>query len=306
VIYISLMSWTQQARDELIKLRGQSPAWGYRQGGAPGVEPTVLACLGLLASGDERSCASDQTAARSGADWMAAIQRPDGALPVSQDLSAPGWATSYALLLWSCIPGYDAARRRARRWLLGVSGKTLARTKVADELLGSYSTAAGWPWVDGTHSWLEPTALAVLALCRHGLADHPRVDAAIELILDRALPVGGWNYGNKRIFGQDLRPQPGPTGLALLALAARKVRSPMVARGVDFLLVSLPELGASISLGWGVLALRAQGACPPEAGVWLADSARKSTGNANTTMGLALLVLAAGDDGVSLMVGSVR
>ena len=41
------------------------------------------------------------------------------------------------------------------------------------------------------------------------------------MIIDRALPHGGWNYGNKVVFGHELRPQPGPTGMALLALATR-------------------------------------------------------------------------------------
>jgi len=295
--------WKQLARRDLMELRGRSTAWSYRRHGAPSVEPTALACLGLLASGDARSLAGDRAAGCAGAAWMEAIQRADGAVPVSPSPRTPGWATPYALLLWSGLSGHEAARRRARAWLLGLGGKTLARTKGSDLLIGHDSTAVGWPWVEGTHSWLEPTALAVLALCREGLAGHPRVGAGIELIRDRCLNKGGWNYGNKTVFGHDLRPQPGPTGLALLALAARGDRGPAVTHSIDYLRLALPDLGAAVSLGWGVLGLRALGACPLDADAWLAASYRRCAGSADAAMGLALLLLAADDQAIRLIVG---
>jgi len=233
---------------------------------------------------------------------MAAIQRAEGALPVSQALETPGWTTPYAILLWSTVPGHEAAQRRACTWLLGVAGKTIPRTKGSDALTGDNLAAVGWPWVAGTHSWLEPTALAVLALCRLGLAGHPRVGAGIALILNRSLANGGWNYGNKKVFGRDLRPQPGPTGLALLALAARGDRSQAVTRALEYLRVTLPSLGSAVSLGWGVLGLRAHGACPHEADAWLAASLGRCAGRADATMGLALLLLAASDEAIRLIV----
>ncbi|MFI5461299.1 MAG: hypothetical protein ACHRXM_38340 [Isosphaerales bacterium] len=295
-------TWKQTARRDLMELRGRSSAWSYRRQGSPSVEPTALACLGLLASGDERTFAGDLAACCAGADWMAAIQRSEGALPVSQSLATPGWATPYAILLWSGVPGHEAARRRARTWLLGLNGRTIPHTKGVDLLIGHDSTAVGWPWVDGTHSWLEPTALAVLALCREGLAGHPRVGAGIALILNRSLEKGGWNYGNKTVFGRDLRPQPGPTGVALLALAACGDRSPAVARALEYLRLTLPSLGSAVSLGWGVLALRAHGACPLEADAWLAACYQRCAGRADATMGVALLLLAASDKAIRLIV----
>jgi len=237
---------------------------------------------------------------------MAALQRADGALPVSECLSTPGWATPHALLLWSGLPGFESARRAARTWLLGVEGKTLPRTKGSDGSIGHDSAAVGWPWVDGTHSWLEPTALAVLALCVAGFADHPRVKAGIELILDRSLKDGGWNYGNKSVFGHDLRPQPGPTGLALLALAAHGDRAPAVTRALEYLQITLPDLGSGVSLGWGVLGLRAHRACPLEAETWLAASYRRCAGRADATMSLALLLLASTDQAIRLIADPTR
>src|SRR5262249_10379671 len=141
-------------------------------------------------------------------------------------------------------------------------------------VIGHDTSLIGWPWVEGTHSWLEPTALAILALAGEGLGDHPRVRDGVRLILDRAIPSGGWNYGNKAVFGRMLRPQPGPTGMALLALAGRAggQASPAVTRALDYLRGTLPAVRAAVSLGWGVLGLRAAGACPAQAQSWLAEA----------------------------------
>ena len=86
-------------------------------------------------------------------------------------------------------------------------------------LVGHDTTLQGWPWVVGTHSWVEPTAINVLALRSAGQAGHPRCREAVKLLLDRQLPEGGWNYGNTTVLGHVLRPQVQPTGLALAALA---------------------------------------------------------------------------------------
>ena len=84
----------------------------------------------------------------------------------------------------------------------------------------------GWPWVNGTFSWVEPTAYAVMALkrLRRQLppdATRDRIDEAEELFADRACSDGGWNYGNTRVFDEDLWSYPDTTALVLLALADR-------------------------------------------------------------------------------------
>ena len=224
-------SWIQEARRELVALCGHSAAWGYRRGHRPSVEPTALACLGLLASVPGDVSAVDLETTQKAADWMQAIQQSDGSLPVSEGSTSPGWATPYGLMLWGNFTGKEEARRRARAWLLGNEGVRLDLSNQTDRVVGHDPSLVGWPWVAGTHSWLEPTALAILALRRDGLHNHPRITAGIELILDRALEAGGWNYGNKSVFGTELRPQPGPTGLALLALASSGEESRVGLRG---------------------------------------------------------------------------
>ena len=78
----------------------------------------------------------------------------------------------------------------------------------------------GWPWIDGTFSWVEPTALAVIALKRHRALPgaQARIAEGQRLLLDRACRVGGWNYGNANALGRQLEPHTPPTALALMAL----------------------------------------------------------------------------------------
>lgn len=286
--------WREAARRELLESRGGAAAWGYRAGASPGVEPTALACLGLLASRRESASEADLTAVRAAAGLLARLQRPDGSLGVSGDPAMPGWATPYALVLWSALEGYEAPRRRAASWLLEQEGLTSTLTPELRRVIGHDPSLRGWSWASDTSSWLEPTAMAVWALRRQGQAGHPRVVEGLRLIRDRAIAAGGWNYGNKAVFGRDLRPQPGPTGLALLSMAGAEGRSAMVERASDYLLAALPGTRASASLGWGLLGLRAWGHRPALADDWLAEAYRKVAGRPDAAPRLAILLLAGG------------
>jgi hypothetical protein len=295
--------WREPARRALVRLRGGGPAWSYRVGTQPGVEPTALACLGLLAS--RRSAADDDLAPiQAAADWLAVLQNPDGSLGVAPRQPTPGWTTPYALLVWSALARHEARRRRAARWLLHQEGERIDPRTDPAHLIGHDTTLVGWPWVAGTHSWLEPTALAVLALNRAGYGAHPRVRDGLRLIHDRAIASGGWNYGNKEVFGRTLRPQPAPTGLALLALArthpADGDHAVIVERALSYLLETLPGVRAAASLAWGLLGLRAWRREPPAAEAWLAEAHRRTVGRPDAAPRLAQLLLAAGADALDL------
>src|SRR5207302_5660581 len=104
---------------------------------------------------------------------------------------------------------------RAVKWILETRGEALPQTPE----MGHNTTLVGWPWVEDTHSWIEPTAMHVLALKAAGRGDHPRTREAVRLLIDRLLVGGGCNYGNTVVMDQGLRPHLQPTGLAMLALA---------------------------------------------------------------------------------------
>lgn len=288
--------WIDRSRRELLERQTSQGPWGYRPGGSPGVEPTALAGLGLLATGDAPTSGSgaEPVEVRRAGDWLAGLQSQDGSVPPEPGPAMPGWTTPHALLLWGRLGGFEDRRRRARDWLLRSAGKPMPANAETRSVLGHDTSLIGWSWVPGTHSWLEPTAMTILALCREGLRDHPRVVQGVAVIVDRAIPGGGWNYGNKSVFGQVLRPQPGPTGQALLALAAAGPRDgPAVAPAIDYLRRELPTTRAASTIGWGVLGLKAHAACPPEAETWLAEAYEKSSGRPDATAGLGLLLMAA-------------
>ena len=230
------------------------------------------------------------------ARWLASIRRPDGSLGVTHDPSEPGWPTPFALLLWSALEGFEAERSAALDWLLRMEGRTASRVK--DDPMGHDPSIVGWPWVAGTHSWVEPSALALLALGREGRAHHPRAVEGVRLLIDRAIPAGGWNLGNPVVFGTTLRPLPGPSGMALLALATVGggigCPSKVIAPAIAYLREALAETLAPASLGWGLLGLRAWGAEPVEGPGWLASAFERASSREPRPAELALLLLAAG------------
>lgn len=295
--------WKTAAQRTLLGLRAAAGGWGYRQGGRPSTEPTALAGLGLLATSETTRESDTPACVRSAAAWIVSIQNQDGSLGLSAIQKTPCWATPAVLLFWNALNGFETQRQRAVAWLLNQQGRTSPAGSDPDHVLGHDATLVGWPWVTDTHSWLEPTAMAVLALCREGKHAHRRVGEGVRLITDRALPAGGWNYGNKSAFGSDLRPQPGPTGLALLALKAASGPSNVVENGLGYLLQILPATRAPASLSWGVLALRAWDRVPAESADWLADSYARVAGRPDAATRLALLLLAGADASLPLLLG---
>jgi hypothetical protein len=167
-----------------------------------------------------------------------------------------------------------------------------------DDPLAHDTFLKGWPWVAGTHSWIEPTALGVVALRATGFGRHDRVREAILMMLDRQLPHGGWNYGNTLVFGQELHPMPESTGAALAGLAGQ-VPQDKVALSLEYLLGTVNRLRTPLSLGWGLLGLKAWGRAPVD-GAALVERclANQSRYGAYDTSALSILFMAASGGGL--------
>jgi hypothetical protein len=131
-----------------------------------------------------------------------------------------------------------------------------------------------------------------LALRAAGKTEHPRYVEGLNLLQDRQLPSGGWNYGNTVGFGQELRPMVDATGLALAALSGSTSRD-KVEHSLQYLLGRAETVSAPFSLAWALLGLSAWGARPADAGERIqASLERQIVMGEYPTSALALLLLA--------------
>lgn len=278
-------TWLSEVVDRLARAR-----WSYVLGGALAAEPAALVGLGLAANGRSEEC-------RAPLNWLARSQAPDGSVGAFADQSLAKWPTGLAILAWVYVTGFEGTVSRyqgnikkAVRWLISTTGTTQPKS----EGLGHDTTLAGWPWIQGTHSWIEPTAWSVLALKAVGYELHARTREAVALLIDRLLPDGGCNYGNTTVLGNVLRPQIEPTGLALAAIAGERDSSGRIAHSLAYLKRSLSERTPAVSLAYGLLGLAAHSSAPAAANEWLEAAAHRVLASADVPLKLALLALAAG------------
>jgi hypothetical protein len=235
------------------------------------------------------SIASDRTFIQLAMTRLTADLHKDGSISIAPDHLEAFWPTPLAILAWSCSSIDTESRRRAIGFLLSTTGKHWENRP--DEIVQHNTALKGWPWIAETHSWVEPTALSVMALSVAGYQAHPRVKEAVNMLMDRQLPHGGWNYGNTSVLGQELRPAPESTGAALHALTGHVARQD-VQRSLDYLSKEVTRLRTPISLGWSLLALNSWGVSPPNASSLIAGCLERQEryGSYDTTS-LCLLVL---------------
>jgi hypothetical protein len=187
-------------------------------------------------------------------DRLATAQGPDGRVSIGREHEEVFWPTALSILAWHGSEAHQTHSSRGVLFLLKTTGQH--RNKNPDDPVGHDPSIPGWPWIDGTHSWIEPTALSVIALKAAGHGKHDRVREAIRMMLDRQLPHGGWNYGNTTVYGRELHPMPESTGAALFGIAGQ-VEQGTVARSLGYLQGEVDRLRTPISLGWGLLGLAA-------------------------------------------------
>jgi hypothetical protein len=277
------MHWQQQLVDRLAAYG----AWSYRAGHPSASEPTALAALALTAHHRFEP-------ANRAVDWLADVQSRDGSVGIAAGEPNPRWPTALAILAWSAWQQATASRAYAARvergvaWALQAHGATAPRRAI----IGHDPTLVGWPWVLGTHSWLEPTAMFVLALRATQHAEHPRTRQAVRLLVDRLLPQGGCNYGNTVVLGQTLLAHVQPTGLVMLALAGEPTKDPRIERSLLFLEEKAQQQTGTASLCWATMALAAHGHATEKAHSWLGEAYHRSCVSEPNPYHDALLALA--------------
>jgi hypothetical protein len=271
---------------DAVRTRVLAPPGGFagKADGGYRADATAWAAVALQAVGHRPGWLQ---AARS---RLAAQQAADGRVSLSPQNPNAYWLTPLAILAWHQAPDYREAQERAGRFLLTTTGRHWQRPSDAPY---EHDTALqGWPWIAATHSWVEPTALAILALRIAGRGEEARVKEGARLLLDRQIPRGGWNYGNTRIFGQELFPFPESTGLALNALRGMAPQG-QVRKSLDYLTTRLREVRTPLALGWGLMGLAAWGEAPDGAQAWIGECLeRQKRYGPYDTASLSLLLVA--------------
>ncbi len=290
-------------RARLLAGQRATGAWGASAQGPDAVEPTALAALALQAS----HAGGDPAAAARATAWLLAHQRPDGSWPATTQVDAPSWAGGVALLALARLGADRAAVARGAAWL---AAREANKFDLSTRLLFRFqkwrgapvpteldATLSGWPWIDGTFGWVEPTAVALLALHAAGARDDhaaDRIAMGRRMLVDRAVPGGGWNYGNTKVLGQDVAPYPDTTAWALLALrgAPGADADAVVRGGLARLPALLAETRSSLARALSALALRAHGANDADVRAALAARVADAPPADVRTQALALLALA--------------
>ena len=196
--------WRQEARHELLRLRGTEPAWGYRERGgrsrADGAGMPRVArgpcCVRLdsgFGTGAVAKGASDGavTVIAACSDWLAKSQRPDGTLGLRSTQPVPGWTTSLGLLLWQAAGSHERQRRRAVEWLLSQEGDACLRRTTPTTL--SDTTRSGRLALGSRDRLVARTdGLGSAWRCvSRGWTRDPRVVEGYRLIRDCAIVTGG-------------------------------------------------------------------------------------------------------------------
>jgi hypothetical protein len=205
------------AIDYLISAQHASGGWGYSTGLKPVVEPTAAV---LLAIRDEPLA---NNSFQRGLTWLLNCQHKDGGWGINEDDPESGWQTAWALIALRYSTQNKDSISKAVEWLTTVSTSEITREEFQkpDVPKSNNVGAFVWPWLPGQVGWIEPTAMAVLALegiTNSQLADV-RINAAHSYFLQNRTPDGGWDIGNIGPLDTTVIPRAFPSVLVLMALA---------------------------------------------------------------------------------------
>lgn len=236
--------------------------WAYQRGKASRLEPTVWALLALLA---EKKTSAELTERLTRDRGFRFGARDADGLHVDQPDAPPNFvANGQAALLFQHYP--DLFELGQTRQLLATLVTRAGEQVAASDFFAQDNSLRGWPWIDRTFSWVEPTAWCLLALKKARVSSPAlvagdvgsRIAEAEALLFDRCSPSGGWNYGNPVVFGKVLPPYIPTTAVALLALQDRRDH-PVVEQSLRFLQANWLEEPSGLALALTLICLRTYG-----------------------------------------------
>jgi hypothetical protein len=236
----------------LLSSQNKDGGWGYAPLQRSIVEPTSASLLAL------RETPSAGNACRRAIDWLRRTQNPGGGWGFGSGDSESAWPSAWAILgLTMCGEPGDFLERSAK-WLLRVKPVQLADDAMqgTKRILRIDASLQGWPWLPGEAAFIEPTALAMLALgSRPVFAASARINEALKYIQDRRCQGGGWNIGNPFMFSSPLPARAHTTALVVLALA-NLAPATIMPEDIKALRSEMQRDLGILALAWGLLALK--------------------------------------------------
>jgi hypothetical protein len=200
----------------LINAQHETGGWGYSTGQKPVVEPTAAV---LLAIRDE-PLAYDSF--QRGITWLLGCQHQDGGWGINENDIESGWHTAWALIALRYSTQNNEVISKAVEWLKSVATPEITQEEFLKPEIPSRDNfdAFIWPWLPGQAGWIEPTALAVLALEGRDVSQlaTARISAALRYFQQYRTQEGGWNLGNAGPLDTIVTPRAYPTALVLMAL----------------------------------------------------------------------------------------
>jgi hypothetical protein len=195
--------------DELKRRQNPDGGFAIASGQKSRPDATAWALLAL------RSCGHGEDFLQSAGNHLQSFQLKDGRVLLAHDEPSVVWVTYVAAWAWQGIPNFKEAQEKALGYILKTSGNW---SYLQNWVLKHNLRLKGWSWVEGTSSWVDSTALALLALRASGYKNHPRYKEGIKLLENRKLSSGGWNFGNTLVYGTELRPSSESTGMVMALL----------------------------------------------------------------------------------------
>jgi len=243
----------QRARDYLRETQNDDGGWGYKSTSQSVTEATAVAVIAQ----------PSLTGREGGTNWLLRTQRADGSWGMNAQDDSGNWLTAWAALALLLQPAEQAAQhaRQGLDWLLAMGVVRVTDAATTTDIMGTLNInplLAGWPWQPDEASFVEPTALTMLAFTAAGEGDQPRLHEAIAYLRDRVCLGGGWNVGNPYMFRKPLPATPYSTAVALLAMKAAGAdrEDPLVSNGMAVLRQTLLSRVEASTLAWGCTALR--------------------------------------------------
>ena len=237
-------------REFLLRVRNADGGWGYQPGKSSRLEPTCWAALAL-----------GSTLAPNALEQWPSV---DGLL-----LERRGGTPNYAFqgLALIVLRAQHLEHAAGNRTLLAALQRVKGDALPASTINRQDNSLQAWSWIDGTFSWVEPTAWCLLALKQWSdvpgaVGGRDRIVVAERMLVDRCCAEGGWNYGNANMLGQELKPFVPTTALTLLSLQDRQ-SLPAVGRSVAFLEREGTSERSGTALALALMALRAYGRATP-------------------------------------------